>query len=223
MLIIISLATEAPAKPTPVWQQVAAAIPIAALTTVVLGFLIAGALARRQENGKRRLAAEDAVRTVVREMRSEVLHTLVATQFASTNNVAAPELTTGRSDDFADDVVNAATGLSKRRQKKVRAVLVELSGEARVRMSEEIGPTNAGLRKTAPGLAAAGRAGWLAQEVMPTGVAFRNGSLFGFITAPSTAGKDEVAGQLDALARLVSGKVGLHGRKSLEWYAKRVK
>ncbi|WP_405542762.1 hypothetical protein OG478_13745 [Streptomyces phaeochromogenes] len=115
-------------------------VPIAAITTVIFGYILAVVIAHRQEVGKQRAAAEARIRHSARLMAQDV--------------AAAVEHypTTVFSDDllrfevpnigaFTIDVVEAAWSLPRHCQKQVRAILVDLVGNERVLMAERFGST----------------------------------------------------------------------------------
>lgn len=113
-------------------------VPIAALTTVFLGAVLAPWIARRQESGKEQAAAEAELRTLIVELRADAMY---ARQGLDTHSTYDPERFTGvRLADFTVQVVAAAQKLPKRRQRRVVAALITLVGKWRVCLAEEIGP-----------------------------------------------------------------------------------
>ncbi|MFD7480197.1 hypothetical protein ACFV8Z_51180 [Streptomyces sp. NPDC059837] len=122
------------------WTTVMQVVPTAAITTVVFGFLLAVIVARRQEIGKQRAAAEAEIRQTVREVRHKVAGAHQHYAHGGTG-WPPPELAPLDVGAFTLAVVASSWRLSRRSQRKVRTILALLVGEVRVRMAEEFGPT----------------------------------------------------------------------------------
>lgn len=113
-------------------------IPIAALTTVALGAVLAPWIARRQEAGKVQASAEEALREQLVQMRAEVAYARALLDAKSTYD---PSRFSGRRlAAFTINVVAGARSLPRRQQRKARTALVELVGAWRVGLAEELGP-----------------------------------------------------------------------------------
>ncbi|MFJ9607034.1 hypothetical protein ACIRS1_11910 [Kitasatospora sp. NPDC101176] len=210
------------------WAQIWPAIPIAAIVTLVVTPFTAALVARRQELGKARAAAEVDIRSAVRSIRSVIIHVDAVSGMTVGLSGPAPELTADRIHEFAEDVVNAALSLSKGKQEKVRDLLVPLVGEGGVRMAEELGLAHAQFRNEDPhAIASRSRAGWVVRNLIPAQLGFRTGSLLLLAGAPNKALPEAAAHraralrELDALVAELKAPVGLHGRRSLEWHAER--
>lgn len=206
-----------------VWSTAAQTVPVAAVTTVVLGYFLAVLLARRQEMGKHQAAAEIALRRVVLALRREV--ELAAARSARTGAFDAEKFTQSAVDTFALETVEVARGLSKSKQKRVRAELVLLAGEWRVQMAEDLGPVleTVAERGRGPGLAALAIRHVVVRD---------EDAVQGWYSAYADAGEDvgegllhELSGArapmqevpavlaaLDHLLSVVGGTVGLAGR-----------
>ncbi|MET9347726.1 hypothetical protein [Streptomyces termitum] len=192
-------------------------VPVAALTTVVAGYFLAGPLARRQEAGKQRAAAELELGALVVGMRREVEVARAKWAASSTFN---PKAFTDRSlDAFVVGLVDGARKLTRRRQSKIRERLVVLVGEWRVRMAEELGDTNPpvtpmlarGDQMAVPQASEATR-GWFTAYIGAGGDPMEG--LLGDLAA-SRAPVAEFPPVLEAFDRLldeVGGRVGLAGR-----------
>ncbi|WP_030726323.1 hypothetical protein [Streptomyces sp. NRRL S-237] len=114
------------------------AIPTAALTTVGLGAWLAPWIARRQERGKLQAAAEAELRTAMARMRADVAYAGRALEVTS---VYDPQVFAGpRLIDFTSTVVGSARSLPRKQQSALRAALVDLVGDWRVRLAEDVGP-----------------------------------------------------------------------------------
>lgn len=142
------------------------AVPVAALTTVVLGALLAPWIARRQEIGKVAAVAEVELRTLIVDMRANVMYARTGLAVGSSYD---PERFTGlKLAEFTVHVVAGARKLPKRRQQKVAAALVDLVGEWRVGLAEEVGPawlrSDEELVENAPSTAAAQAARMIREE-----------------------------------------------------------
>ncbi|MFB7081258.1 hypothetical protein [Streptomyces sp. NPDC056308] len=113
-------------------------VPIAALTTVLLGAVLAPWIARRQEAGKAEAATVAALRARIIELRADVVY---ARGGLDRNSTYVPDRFTGhRLAEFTVHVVEGTRQLSTRRQQKVADALVALVGEWRVNLAEEVGP-----------------------------------------------------------------------------------
>ncbi|GAA3384528.1 hypothetical protein [Streptomyces racemochromogenes] len=121
------------------WTTAAQTVPVAALTTVALGAVLAPWIARRQEAGKKQAEAEANLRQLVLEKRAEVVYAREGLDASSTYD---PSRFTGRLlASFATSVVSEARKLRKRQQREVREALVQLVGEWRVEVAEQVGPS----------------------------------------------------------------------------------
>ncbi|MFJ8301296.1 hypothetical protein ACIQ9R_36095 [Streptomyces sp. NPDC094447] len=114
-------------------------VPIAAFTTVALTALIAAWITRRQEHAKAQAAAEVELRTLVIDLRADLVHARQELDRSSTY-VSDPILGE-RLMDFTARAVGQAHKLSPARQRKIVAALIPLVGQWRVQLAEEIGPT----------------------------------------------------------------------------------
>ncbi|WP_237694301.1 hypothetical protein [Streptomyces sp. SID2563] len=113
--------------------------PIAAVATIVLGLFVAPLLARRQEHGKLQAGAEAELRTLVVDLRADVVH---AHGELHRNSTYVSDAFTGQPlIDFTAKVVGLARKLPQRQQRKVVAALVVLVGRWRIKLAEDIGPT----------------------------------------------------------------------------------
>ncbi|MFE7111737.1 hypothetical protein ACFU98_29335 [Streptomyces sp. NPDC057575] len=112
-------------------------VPVAAFTTVLLSFALAHWIARRQEFGKARAAAEIALQAKFLELRSQVDYAEIRLQ--STSSYDPSYLKSENVFGFLTATVAHTRALPERKQKKIRTSLVELCGEWRVRMAEDIG------------------------------------------------------------------------------------
>ncbi|MEV5282950.1 hypothetical protein [Streptomyces sp. NPDC052811] len=197
------------------------AVPVAALTTVLLGFAMAHWLARRQEFGKARAAAEIALRTRFLALRSQAEYTYATVQSTSASNYDPQFLRHEAVFDFLAVSVERAQALSGRQQRKVRAALVDLCGEDRVRMAEDVGVA---VRQAAP--AGAGpeevfqvflRLHWYtAHRMLESGTGFQDGLLNELDMAQRPYDVyPRVVEALDRLLSTVGTQVGLSGRKPL--------
>ncbi|WP_405542462.1 hypothetical protein OG478_12360 [Streptomyces phaeochromogenes] len=120
------------------WATAGQTIPIAALTTVALGAILAPWIARRQEAGKAQASAEAALRKLLVEMRADVAYARAKLDAKSTYD---PRQFTGRKlAAFTINAVAGARALPRRQQRKVRTALIELVGAWRVQLAEELGP-----------------------------------------------------------------------------------
>ncbi|MGI5406639.1 hypothetical protein ACQEV9_07565 [Streptomyces chartreusis] len=123
----------------PAWGVITQTVPMAAVTTVVFGYLLAVVLARRQEIGKQRAAAEAVMRQRVRSIRQAVA--AAAEHYEQDGPSFEPEFRTPNVGQFTVETVDSAWHLPRRQQRAVRSILATLVGEARVRMAEEFGPS----------------------------------------------------------------------------------
>ncbi|MFE0777825.1 hypothetical protein [Streptomyces sp. NPDC058861] len=192
-------------------------VPVAALTTVVAGYFLAGPLAHRQEAGKQRAAAELELGALVVGMRREVE---VARAKWAASSTFTPEAFTGRRlDAFVVGLVDGARKLTGRRQSRVRERLVVLVGEWQVRMAEELDDTNPpavpmlarGDQVVVPQASEAAR-GWFTAYFEAGGHPME-GLLGNLATSQApTAEFPPVLEAFDRLLDAVGGRVGLAGR-----------
>ncbi|WP_328759252.1 hypothetical protein [Streptomyces sp. NBC_00271] len=205
------------------WATAEQAVPVAALTTIVLGYFLAVLLARRQEMGKHQAAAELALRRVVFALRREV--GLANARLAQTGTFGAEKFTGWAIDAFALEAVELARGLSKSKQKRVRSELVLLTGEWRVQMAEDLG-------QVLETVAERGKGAGLAALALRHVVVRDDDAVQGWYSAYAAAGEDVTEGllhelstaqlpteevpavlaALDHLLLAVGGTVGLAGR-----------
>lgn len=121
-----------------VWATAGQTIPIAALTTVLLGAVLAPWVARRQEAGKAQAVAEAALRDLLVQMRADVVFARAKLDVKSTYD---PKQFSGdRLALFTIQAVAGARALPRRQQKKMRSALVRLVGAWRVELAEQLGP-----------------------------------------------------------------------------------
>ncbi|MFD3680079.1 hypothetical protein [Streptomyces sp. NPDC058613] len=119
------------------WVTASQTIPVAALTTVLLGAFLAPWIAKRQEGAKRQVEAEAALRELVSDLRSDVMYARERLDVAS--NYDPKRFGGQRLVEFTIRSVEAARKLSRRQQRKLRPALAELVGDGRVLLAEEIG------------------------------------------------------------------------------------
>ncbi|MFD7019133.1 hypothetical protein [Streptomyces sp. NPDC059928] len=192
-------------------------VPVAALTTVLLGFAMAHWLARRQEFGKARAAAEIALRTRFHALRSQAEYTYSMLQSTSTYD---PQFLRHEAVfEFLAVSVEHAQALSNRQQRKVRGALVDLCGEDRVRQAEDVGVA---VRQAAPADAGPAevfavflRLHWhTAARKLRSGSELQDGLLG--VLAKAQVPHEVHPQALEALDRLLStvgAQVGLKGRQ----------
>ncbi|MFC7844631.1 hypothetical protein [Streptomyces sp. NPDC057382] len=113
-------------------------IPIAALTTVALGAVLAPWIARRQEAGKFQAAGEATLRELLVELRADVVY--ARARLDARSNYDPRRFSGRRLNEFCIQAVARTRKLPKRQQRKVRKLLVELVGEWLVELAEEMGP-----------------------------------------------------------------------------------
>ncbi|WP_137991248.1 hypothetical protein [Streptomyces vilmorinianum] len=121
-----------------VWGTAGQTIPIAALTTVLLGAVLAPWIARRQEAGKGQAVAEATLRELFVQMRADV--TFARAKLDAKSTYDPRHFTDRKLALFTISAVAGARALPFRQRRKMRSALVRLVGAWRVELAEELGP-----------------------------------------------------------------------------------
>ncbi|MBN0044683.1 hypothetical protein JS756_11300 [Streptomyces actuosus] len=202
------------------WVDIALkTVPIAALTTAILGPASAVLVSQRQERGKRRAADLDRLQLAVLTFRSHLVHHQSRAAVRQRYDVDfLPDLVI---ENFVEEIVNSSLSQPGRRQKAVRAALVRIAGDMRVRMAEDIGLATSRLKDSTERddqiKRQDARAGWHQQNYVVTGLVDTSGVLDKLSQSPHLRELHEAAlREVDGLLKAVRIKrLGLKGRRPL--------
>jgi hypothetical protein len=218
-LALLALAAAEHAKGVS-WGDIALkTVPIAAFTTAILAPASAVLVSQRQERGKRRAADLDKLQSAVLTFRSHLVHhrsRAAVRQRYDTDFLPDPVI-----ENFVEEIVNSSLSQPERRQKAVRAAMLRIAGDMRVRMAEDIGLATARLKDSTERddqiKRQDARAGWQQQNYVVTGLVDTSGVLDKLSQSPHLGELHEVAlRQVDELLKAVGIKrLGLKGRRPL--------
>ncbi|SNX56052.1 hypothetical protein SAMN06272735_0492 [Streptomyces sp. TLI_55] len=175
--------------------------------------------AQRQERGKRRATDLEKLQLAVLAFRSHLVHH--RSRASVRREYDADFLPDVVIENFVEEVVNSSLSQEGRRQEAIRASLVRIAGDMRVRMAEEIGLAAAKLKQTKLEEDAIkrqdARLGWHQQNYVVPGLVDISGVLDRLSQNPNTDELyDAALKEVDALLKTVGIKrIGLKGRHPL--------
>ncbi|MFJ6539127.1 hypothetical protein ACIQMP_00660 [Streptomyces sp. NPDC091385] len=220
-LVMLAASTDKPSpSSSPSWTDtVLKTVPIAAITTAAFTLGLATLIAQRQERGKRRAADLESLQSTVLLFRSHLMHHRSRAAVRQRYDVDfLPDLVI---ENFVEEVVNSSLSQTGRRQRAIRRAMVQIAGDMRVRMAEEIGLATARFKDSETADDALkrqdARLGWYQQNYVVTGLVDVSGVLGRLSQSPHLHElHDSALKEVDDLLRAASIKrLGLRGRRPL--------